>query len=242
MPSAVDLAVLALLTLAVPWIARWGHRRLERRVAAGAQRARVTGYRGTMIWQWALTAALLFGWTAAGRPLEELGLRLGDRPGLWWGLAVTLVLAGFLWFQSRQVTRSQAARAAARQQLARFETVLPHDRRELSAFYRLSLTAGICEEIVYRGYLMWLLDALSGPAVAVAGSAVVFALGHAYQGRQGMARTGVVGLVQGGIYLLTGAVWVPMLLHAATDLTSGRMAHAALSDHPGPPPGASDGD
>ena len=52
---------------------------------------------------------------------------------------------------------------------------------------------------------------------AVIASAVVFGLGHAYQGPAGVAKVFVVGLVFAAFYLATGAVFFPILVHVLAD-------------------------
>ena len=64
------------------------------------------------------------------------------------------------------------------------------------------------------------------PAAGLAAAA--FALAHAYQGPSGVIKTGAVGVIMGSLYLLSGSIWGPMLLHAIVDITSGRIAHCAL--------------
>lgn len=105
--------------------------------------------------------------------------------------------------------------------------------RHAALFRRLSLTAGICEEIVYRGYLIWYLAAFVGawPAAVLAGFA--FGAVHIYQGPAGVVRTGIVGLGAGVLYVGTGSLLWPMILHAAIDLQGGALAQRALAPAPG---------
>jgi membrane protease YdiL (CAAX protease family) len=49
-------------------------------------------------------------------------------------------------------------------------------------------------------------------------AAVAFGLAHAYQGLTGILTTGVLGGVLAGVYLSTGSLLLPVLLHAAIDL------------------------
>jgi membrane protease YdiL (CAAX protease family) len=88
------------------------------------------------------------------------------------------------------------------------------------------------EEIVFRGYLMAYFDSLVGPAGAVLASSLIFGLGHAYQGVAGIVKTGVAGLLFAGVYVATGSLLAPMLLHAVTDAVSGIAAYLALRPVP----------
>ena len=49
-------------------------------------------------------------------------------------------------------------------------------------------------------------------------AAVAFGLAHAYQGRAGVVLTGVLGGVMAALYVGTGSLLLPVLLHAAIDL------------------------
>jgi hypothetical protein len=84
------------------------------------------------------------------------------------------------------------------------------------------------EEIVFRGYLLAYFDGLVGPTGAVLASTLMFGLGHAYQGAAGIVRTGIVGLLCAGVYVGTGNLLAPMLLHVVIDATSGMVAYLAL--------------
>jgi len=87
----------------------------------------------------------------------------------------------------------------------------------------MSVTAGICEEFYYRGFLFAYLAGLltgvpAGAVIVLAG--LVFGLGHLYQGAAGVIKTGTVGALLGLLYWMTGSLWAPMLLHTVVDLSS----------------------
>jgi len=86
------------------------------------------------------------------------------------------------------------------------------------------ITAGFLEELLWRGYLMNRLIDLQGKqtklawVIALVGSAVIFGLGHFYQGPIGIFKTGVIGLVFGLSYLAVGRnLWPLILSHAFID-------------------------
>ena len=85
----------------------------------------------------------------------------------------------------------------------------------------LSLSAGVTEEITYRGLLV-LAVALAAPDLpriaVVTIAAVLFGLAHWYQGRLGVLATGAFGAVLTQLYLTTGSLLLPMLLHVLIDL------------------------
>jgi membrane protease YdiL (CAAX protease family) len=113
--------------------------------------------------------------------------------------------------------------------------LLPRTAREKLLFAGVSVTAGITEELIYRGFLMRYLAAgpwgLSATA-ALAVSSVAFGVAHAGQGAKGMLLTGVVGLLLGGLYLASGSLLLPILLHTLIDLRALAMAHLTRREAP----------
>jgi membrane protease YdiL (CAAX protease family) len=152
-----------------------------------------------------------------------------------WELAFFLVqggaiaIAGILFWQARRVSRSEQALERVGPKLARMRLILPHTDEELRRFLWLSLTAGICEELLYRGFLLAYFGHWLGPIPSLVISSAIFGLGHLYQGVRGVGLTGFVGALLGVFYLLSGSIFPSMLLHAGGDMYSGWIAHAALS-------------
>lgn len=52
-------------------------------------------------------------------------------------------------------------------------------------------------------------------------SVLIFGLAHAYQGKEGIVKTSAMGLILAGIYLLSGSIIGPVLLHTVTDASGG---------------------
>jgi uncharacterized protein len=99
--------------------------------------------------------------------------------------------------------------------------LLPRTRTERHLFALVGITAGVCEEWLYRGFLLAVVAALL-PGLPTAGlvvvAAVAFGLAHAYQGLSGVLTTGVLGGVLAAVYLQTGSLLLPVVLHAVIDL------------------------
>jgi membrane protease YdiL (CAAX protease family) len=102
--------------------------------------------------------------------------------------------------------------------------MLPSDRRERRLWWGISVTAGVVEELLFRGFLIWYFAAMLPLAVAALVASISFGVGHAYQGVKGVVGTGGVGLLMSALYLLSGSLWLPMILHAAVDVLQMRMA------------------
>jgi membrane protease YdiL (CAAX protease family) len=175
---------------------------------------------------------MLAWWLSQGRRWSGLGLGVHVTPGLigiLLGLAVMIVL---VLRQRRQALHDEQALEQVRGQLARLALLLPTTPRELSWFYALSVTAGLCEELLYRGYMIWYLAHFMGLIPAIGVAALVFGLAHAYQGPRGIAMTAGVGLFLGAAYLVSGSLYAGMLAHALMDLHSGHLGYVALTRAP----------
>jgi membrane protease YdiL (CAAX protease family) len=100
-------------------------------------------------------------------------------------------------------------------------SLLPRNRREIAHAAAMSIAAGISEELAFRLFLPLLVALVSGNAFVAFGVAVAaFGAMHLYQGRAGVIATTLVGALMAAIYLMTGELWLAMLLHALIDLNS----------------------
>ncbi len=115
------------------------------------------------------------------------------------------------------------------------ERLVPHTSSELPLWIALSITAGCCEEFLFRGYLIWVFQPLLGLWGAAALSVVVFGAAHAYQGAKGAVGVGAVGTVFTFVVLAIGSVWAAVLIHAIVDVGEGLVAWLVIRKGEGPP-------
>jgi membrane protease YdiL (CAAX protease family) len=92
----------------------------------------------------------------------------------------------------------------------------------------LSVSAGVCEEFIFRGYLIWAFQPLFGSWGAAALSVIAFAAAHSYQGVKGALAVGVLGILFTLVVLTCGSLWPAMALHALVDMGHGLMAWLAV--------------
>lgn len=183
---------------------------------------RLRFYRRGVRRQWALTAVLLAVALLTGVRPDGLGLgwRVAGASSVAGALAaaaaVSLVVVGALRWQAARCPDA----AVLGQVLRRVAPLLPVGGRERRWFGMVAVTAGVCEEVVYRGFLVRYLMSVGhlslGAALVV--SAVVFGLGHAYQGVLGMVGAGLLGYVLAQLYATTGSLWMPIVAHVLLDL------------------------
>lgn len=103
--------------------------------------------------------------------------------------------------------------------------LLPRNRGELPYGAALGLTAGIVEELLFRlalpALLFGVLQGVPGAgALAFGIAALVFGALHIYQGPLGILFAFILGLLFTLLYVVTGSILVPIVLHALIDLRS----------------------
>lgn len=227
-----------LLLVALPLYGRYEFGRMRRRLAAGQRGARMHEYRWTIGLQWGLVALLLGLWAWRGRELATLGVAEPHGPWLWLGLVLgTLAVLVLLW-QVMQLRDRPDAREEVEAQLGDVGDILPRNPGEMRGFTALSFTAGVCEELLFRGFLIAWLVAMTGmgdwPAMLLI--SVAFGVAHFYQGPSGMLKTGLAGAFLGALYLLTGSLLVPVVVHALIDLLQGFAIYQVLREDATPQP------
>lgn len=235
MPSLGDHFLVSLIAAAYPlfFTLDW-YRRLRPQLETGGIHSRVHFYLRSMIELWVLTLVVLSWWLWSGRTVTAVGLGVPGGWAFWVGVIVVVALAAALGHQVAVVRASAEARAQVRKQFQGVPALMvPRDNRERRTWVGLSLTAGLCEEVLYRGFLMWYSMMWLPEAAAVVASALVFGVAHLYLGwGVGGLRATVVGVVLGVAYRLTGTLWVPIALHAVVDVTSGLTGSAAFERGP----------
>lgn len=91
-------------------------------------------------------------------------------------------------------------------------------RWEIALAVLLVAVVAISEETIFRGYITNRLQiATKSTTAAVPLSAVIFALGHGYEGSLGVATVGIMGLAFNLIYLWRKSLVTPVVLHFLQD-------------------------
>jgi hypothetical protein len=180
-----------------------------------------------MLWTMVLPGIVL--WLIETRSWDSLRLVFPQGWRLWGTIALLLILIAAF---ARTIARLARNRRRKRIKLGNpsVEKYSPHTRYELGWWVMLSLSAGFCEEWIFRGYLIWAFQSTLGLWGAAALSVVVFAFAHAYQGAKGVLATGIAGAVLTLVVLVSGSLIPAMLLHALVDIEQGLVAWLVFRD------------
>lgn len=224
---AVLLAIL--VAVVYPMVGLRRFRRIEHLPDPLPSRTRLRIYWSLIASQWTLVALTVALMTWGGRSLADLGQSLGLRPPVTVAVTVGLLALFALLsaFTTRQLKVATASDLPPRMRKA--GKILPQNGIERAWFVGVALTAGICEEILYRGFLPWFVDGWAGGhGIGYVVAAIAFGLGHAYQGRDGMIITGILGLFFGSLAYSVKSLVPGQLLHIAIDLVNGIAVGSAL--------------
>jgi len=221
------------LAVLLPWR---GHSRLKNLLATphvGIVQ-RLSLYASTIAFQWFAVAVV--GWRAwaHGYSPSELGLATSGRMRIAFVAVLgAAILAAGQWLNLRRMGRFSSPRTAFFRALA--QRIFPQSSIEFLPYFALALTAGLCEEFLYRGFAMAVLLRAGLPLWSVVLlSAVLFGLAHLYQRRGGFVSTLVIGTVFGTARIAYDSLIPVMAWHAAVDVVAGIAGPRYLSQAPNP--------
>jgi len=105
---------------------------------------------------------------------------------------------------------------------ASIQVLLPQGAAEKALWIAVSASAGICEELAFRGYFQRQFAALAHSRwIALFAQAALFGISHGYQGFEACARIVVFGLLFGALALWRSSLRPGMVAHAWGDIASG---------------------
>ncbi|HXC56924.1 MAG TPA: CPBP family intramembrane glutamic endopeptidase [Rhizomicrobium sp.] len=232
--SAFDLVLVVLALLVLPAISAV----TGRRIAKAPEGSLLPRYFQTMTRGWFVVALIAVDWWWSSRPAVWLGLDYPVGENGIFGLVAAAAVAVAVAIQlSRGHRLVKPERLPQLRRQIRDIKILPHSSAEFAVFLAVAVTAGIWEELLYRGFLVWFLSPCAGVVAAVVLSTVVFGIGHVYQGWRGMLRSGALGLVFAVGYVGTGSLWWLIAIHGLIDIMGGIFAwrvasYPAASDAP----------
>jgi membrane protease YdiL (CAAX protease family) len=102
------------------------------------------------------------------------------------------------------------------------QTFLPQRGSEIVLWVGVSISAGICEEVVFRGYFQRQFEVFTGSKwIALLLQAALFGISHGYQGIESCVKITVFGALYGLLALWRGSLRPGMIAHAGSDILSG---------------------
>jgi membrane protease YdiL (CAAX protease family) len=166
----------------------------------------------------------LFYWVWKGG-LRRTGTKIGDLIGGRWSSPKDVLtdfgIAIVLWGGWSLVERA-GDRLMGPGHAASIQTLLPQRALEIVLWIGVSISAGFCEEFVFRGYFQRQFQALSHSRwIALFLQAVLFGIAHGYQGVQACVRIAIFGVFFGLFAIARKSLRPGMIAHAGGDILGG---------------------
>jgi hypothetical protein len=221
---AVTATLLVLVVVVVqPLYGRSRFRRFVRLVRRQPS-ARVRYYVGGIAGSWIYVGTVAVIGALAGRDPRSIGLTVHAKSSYEATQSTSAIVAATITLVASIAVlwaANPTLAARIRRMILAIAELLPQTTGERIVFAGVSVTAGICEEILYRGfgvaYLRW-LDPNISPGAIVAVTATFFGLAHLYQGPKNVLLTGFVGVLLASITVSTGTLLPAIVIHTLVDL------------------------
>jgi len=190
-------------------------------------------YYGNSIFQWICAGIILATWWGCSRSFADLGFQIGTWSQLTIGLIGAFVVLYLIdvWSEIRNAQKIEETK----NKWLKDVPILPTTFDEFKHFLFVAFTAGVCEEIIFRGFFINYFLAINenntlGNWLAVVIPAFLFAIGHMYQGGKAVAKILVMAILFGWVYLLTQSLLLLMLIHFLVDVLGGYLAYRILKN------------
>lgn len=204
-------------------------RTFSARAAAHEVRGPIGQYLSTIVWLWLLALVTFLGMRLKKVPLREV---VGGSWRRFDDILIDLAIAGGFWLIAILIlggigilldpSKLKLAPGTLPESVKALAPLIPHSALEIALWIVMSMSAGLCEEFVFRGYFQRQFTALTRNAAAgIALSALVFAMGHLYQGKQQMILIGIFGAMFGTLAHFRRSLRAGMIAHAWNDIFDG---------------------
>ena len=191
-------------------------------------------YWGNNAYLWGITALTAAVWWGNGRPWHLIGLDWPFFMPKGWPL-ITLLL--FVMVYIGDTVSEVKPIVSGEEDIEKGDNALgflPQTGYEYFHYAFLALTAGICEEFIFRGYFIRYFQTLLGTehtyTLAILLPALIFGFVHFYQGWQAVVKITAMAIMFGFIFVHTDSLWVLIFVHATVDLLGGAIAWQLLRE------------
>lgn len=176
--------------------------------AAPGERQAIALYVSALIVEW---ASAFYVWKGTRRRGVTLGSLIGGRWRSIREIAADVLVATAVWGLWMTVELLPGANTVT--------GLLPHTALQYAIWMLLAVSAGFCEEVVFRGYFQRQFHAMTGSAAAaVLLQALVFGVGHFYEGSWAVAKIIMFGVLFGILAWWRKTLRPGILAHAWADV------------------------
>jgi hypothetical protein len=220
-PTLIDQLLVVILGLVLPFFSGIrGSEQMHKVHFDEATRRRFFLSNSLVLWVLAAVAMGIWYWNE--RPWSLMGFqKIVNQPLTW------VATAAFVGFYVIEVIQNYLQKDQQQKTFEQWEhniPFLPESYRELPAYILLCLSAAICEEIMYRGFMVnYFINPMRDgfPWIAVIFPAVMFSIAHFYQGYEAIGKIFILSALFGVIFIVSKSLLIVIVLHFLIDLFGG---------------------
>lgn len=216
---SLTLAIVCIICLIYPAYIIITYKKTNERIIRNAG-YRITDYKITITILWVLALLILLNYFMSNPP----ELTLAPDISLF-SIALFILAVSFLLLQYKTMKVTADAYDAIKEKLKDIYHYLPKTKTELSWFFAVSVSAGVCEEILFRVFLYGYLSEKIHVIIAMLIANLIFAITHIGSGEKNMVSSLLLGLLFSTVYYYTGNIWILVVLHAGIDINTGILGY-----------------
>lgn len=189
----------------------------------GSEGTLISTYKEVIVTFLLFAVSLCAIWVINDRAWAELGILLTAENPLVTLFAIALATAviALVVIPLRFASFSTKQAFALEQNMGDMLLMMPKNKSQEFWFFMVSVNAGITEELIYRGFLLWYLQHYVGLWWAAALAILAFGLAHLYQGVKQLPGIIFISTVAMALYLISDSLLVPIIFHLLLDALQG---------------------
>jgi len=165
-----------------------------------------------------LTVLILIPFWINQTSISTIGLGFVNNP--FWVIGLFVISLLGLWLMSKMKLTKESVQKVLKQN-ERLMYLAPSNNKEYQTMIMVSFVAGISEEIIYRGFLLWFFTEHFHLIPAILLANLPFGLAHVTStGVKNSLQAFLLALIFTAAFLLTESLWLSILLHILVDLYS----------------------
>ncbi|MBG84828.1 MAG: hypothetical protein CMJ40_09820 [Phycisphaerae bacterium] len=195
-------------------------------------KSKVLEYLKLSIMLWVVTAFLIYAFSIGALGINAPNYIPSSTLQITMAIVICVALVIYMTYSAVSISRSSDMKSQVQRALEKgagsLNAVLPTTRSEYVVFVILvSVSAGICEELIFRWYLLYWIESHANWMIACVISSLVFGLWHLYLGWAHVAKSAAVGLLLCLLYLYFESILFVIFLHIFMDVHAGTVAFVA---------------
>lgn len=209
-----------LITVLYPIFLIADHYKREKRKRPDSSRNKIKEYQKTILVFWFLTILVVLNDYLQPIPSLSFQFELSLLNIVFMSL---VVLVSYIQYKSSRITERNITTFASKSQTVL--NYLPKSKQELSWFIMVAISAGFCEEVLFRMFVFEFALKHIGVIGSILFANVIFAITHIDMGIKNLVGAFILGLVFSLVYYFTQNIWIVVALHISIDLHAGILGY-----------------